>query len=147
MTQPNAVVEVATPGGRPVRIGQRERLSLIAGPCQMESRDHAMEMASAINDAPLDDLDYEDEVFTGARMRAYEVASAGRRERLYRLVARHRSTGDLAAQTVVAVEIDHPERGHQHDGVELPTRRGLERRDRPDREATREEVRDDDSPG
>lgn len=51
MTQPNAVVEVAAPGGRPVRIGQRERLSIIAGPCQMESRQHALETATALKEA------------------------------------------------------------------------------------------------
>ncbi|MCC7266892.1 MAG: 3-deoxy-8-phosphooctulonate synthase [Caulobacteraceae bacterium] len=51
MTQPNAVVEVSTPGGRPVRIGQRERLSIIAGPCQMESRQHALETATALKEA------------------------------------------------------------------------------------------------
>jgi 2-dehydro-3-deoxyphosphooctonate aldolase (KDO 8-P synthase) len=51
VTQPNAVVEVAAPGGRPVRIGQRERLSIIAGPCQMESRQHALETATALKEA------------------------------------------------------------------------------------------------
>ena len=51
MTQPNAVVEVSAPGGRPVRVGQRERLSIIAGPCQMESRQHALETATALKEA------------------------------------------------------------------------------------------------
>lgn len=51
MTQPNAVVEVAAPNGRPVRIGQGERLSIIAGPCQMESRQHALETATALKEA------------------------------------------------------------------------------------------------
>ena len=35
-------------------------------------------MVTAINDAPLDDLDIEDEVFTPERVRAYEHASAAR---------------------------------------------------------------------
>jgi 2-dehydro-3-deoxyphosphooctonate aldolase (KDO 8-P synthase) len=48
MTQPNAVVEVRAPGGAPVRIGNAERLSLIAGPCQMESRNHALETAERL---------------------------------------------------------------------------------------------------
>ena len=38
---PNAVVELRAPGGRTVRIGNRERLAIIAGPCQMQSRSHA----------------------------------------------------------------------------------------------------------
>jgi len=48
--KPNAVIEVATPGGAPVRIGNREPLSIIAGPCQMESRQHALEMAHALKE-------------------------------------------------------------------------------------------------
>ncbi|HYF21944.1 MAG TPA: 3-deoxy-8-phosphooctulonate synthase [Caulobacteraceae bacterium] len=50
MTRPNAVVELATPAGRPVRIGGRERLAFIAGPCQMESRQHALETAHALKE-------------------------------------------------------------------------------------------------
>jgi 2-dehydro-3-deoxyphosphooctonate aldolase (KDO 8-P synthase) len=49
--QPNAVVEVGVAGARPVRIGNGEPLSIIAGPCQMESRQHALEMAHALKEA------------------------------------------------------------------------------------------------
>jgi 2-dehydro-3-deoxyphosphooctonate aldolase (KDO 8-P synthase) len=48
--KPNAVIEVAAPGGPPVRIGNREPLSIIAGPCQMESRQHALETAHALQE-------------------------------------------------------------------------------------------------
>jgi 2-dehydro-3-deoxyphosphooctonate aldolase (KDO 8-P synthase) len=47
---PNAVVEVKTPSGKPVRIGNGERLTVIAGPCQMESRQHALETAHALRE-------------------------------------------------------------------------------------------------
>ena len=47
---PNAVVEVRAPGGEPVRIGNALRLSIIAGPCQMESRAHALETAQALKE-------------------------------------------------------------------------------------------------
>ena len=50
MTQPNAVVELKAGSGRPVRIGNAERLTLIAGPCQMESRQHALETAHALRE-------------------------------------------------------------------------------------------------
>ncbi|MDP3852656.1 3-deoxy-8-phosphooctulonate synthase [Phenylobacterium sp.] len=50
MTQPNAVIEIATPTGATVRIGNRERLSIIAGPCQLESRQHALETATALKE-------------------------------------------------------------------------------------------------
>ena len=50
MTQPNAIVEVTAPGGPPVRIGNALKLSIIAGPCQLESRQHALEMAHALKE-------------------------------------------------------------------------------------------------
>ena len=50
MTQPNAIVEVTPPIGAPVRIGNALRLSVIAGPCQLESREHALEMAHALKE-------------------------------------------------------------------------------------------------
>jgi 2-dehydro-3-deoxyphosphooctonate aldolase (KDO 8-P synthase) len=46
--KPNAVIELAVPGGRVVRIGNGEKLAVIAGPCQMESRAHALETAEAL---------------------------------------------------------------------------------------------------
>jgi 2-dehydro-3-deoxyphosphooctonate aldolase (KDO 8-P synthase) len=52
--QPNAVIEIGTAGAgsgvRVVRIGNRERLAIIAGPCQMESRQHALETAHALKE-------------------------------------------------------------------------------------------------
>jgi 2-dehydro-3-deoxyphosphooctonate aldolase (KDO 8-P synthase) len=48
--QPNAVVEVKVPGGAAVRIGNAEPLSFIAGPCALESRQHALEMAHALKE-------------------------------------------------------------------------------------------------
>ncbi len=50
MTQPNAVVELKAGSGKPVRIGNAERLTIIAGPCQMESRQHALETAHALRE-------------------------------------------------------------------------------------------------
>ncbi len=46
----NAVVELAAPSGRPVRIGNALPLTFIAGPCQMESRAHALETAQALKE-------------------------------------------------------------------------------------------------
>jgi len=47
---PNAVVEIATASGPAVRIGNAERLAVIAGPCKLESRAHALEMAHALKE-------------------------------------------------------------------------------------------------
>ena len=48
MSSLNAVVELSPPSGRTVRMGNRERLTIIAGPCQLESRQHALETASML---------------------------------------------------------------------------------------------------
>src|ERR1700761_7607815 len=49
--QPNAVVIAAAPGAKPVEIGSARKLSIIAGPCQLESRAHAFDMAGALKEA------------------------------------------------------------------------------------------------
>src|SRR5512143_1590430 len=50
MTTPNALIEIKTGAGPVVRIGNAERLSIIAGPCQLESRQHALETAHALKE-------------------------------------------------------------------------------------------------
>jgi GNAT superfamily N-acetyltransferase len=86
--------------------------------------DELAEMASAINDAPTDDLDIEDEVFNAQRMKAYEDACAFRRERAYRVVAKHVPSGQLAGQTVVVVPSERPTHGDQHDTSVVSAHRG-----------------------
>src|ERR1700690_2237898 len=44
-TTPNATVKVG-----PVEIGNAKKLAIIAGPCALESRAHALEMASALKE-------------------------------------------------------------------------------------------------
>ena len=81
-------------------------------------------MTAAINDAPLDDLDIEDEVFTPQRVRDYEDAQIQRGYRLHRVVARHRVTGELAGHTVVVVDGERPHLAEQHDTSVLRAHRG-----------------------
>jgi 2-dehydro-3-deoxyphosphooctonate aldolase (KDO 8-P synthase) len=50
-TQPNAIVKAAPPGMKPVEIGNGKKLCIIAGPCQLESRAHAFDMAGALKEA------------------------------------------------------------------------------------------------
>jgi 2-dehydro-3-deoxyphosphooctonate aldolase (KDO 8-P synthase) len=45
MTQPNSVVKIGA-----VEIGNDRKLTIIAGPCALESRAHALEMASALKE-------------------------------------------------------------------------------------------------
>src|SRR5215469_12280528 len=49
-TPPNAIVEVKVNGAPAVRIGNAEPPAIIAGPCQMESRQHALETAHALKE-------------------------------------------------------------------------------------------------
>lgn len=81
-------------------------------------------LSASINDAPLDDLDIEDEVFPPERIAAYEAAQTGRGMVLHRIVARHRQTGELAGHTVVAVDSLRPSIGHQHDTAVSRAHRG-----------------------
>ena len=48
MPTPNAIINLPRPGGGTLHIGNAERLTVIAGPCQLESRQHALETATAL---------------------------------------------------------------------------------------------------
>ncbi|QWZ09535.1 GNAT family N-acetyltransferase [Nocardioides panacis] len=96
----------------------------ITGRTPPELVDAMVELVSAINDAPTDDLDIEDEVFSPERLAAYEDAALASGNRLYRLVARHRGTGELGGHTVVAVEVQRPEIADQHDTAVAKAHRG-----------------------
>ncbi|MBX7247779.1 MAG: 3-deoxy-8-phosphooctulonate synthase [Caulobacteraceae bacterium] len=50
LTQPNAVIELSTRAGQSIRIGGASRLAFIAGPCQLESRQHALETAHQLKE-------------------------------------------------------------------------------------------------
>jgi RimJ/RimL family protein N-acetyltransferase len=83
-----------------------------------------VELTETINDAPLDDLDYEDEVYSEERVHAYEHAQIESGFRLRRIVARHRPTGDLAGHTVVVVDGERPTLAEQHDTSVVRAHRG-----------------------
>jgi GNAT superfamily N-acetyltransferase len=96
----------------------------IVGRTPAELVEPMVELVSAINDAPTDDLDIEDEVFSPERLAAYEDAALDRGNRLYRLVARHRTNGELGGHTVIAVESERPEIADQHDTAVVRSHRG-----------------------
>lgn len=50
MSKPNAVIDIKDGLTRPVSIGGGQRIVFIAGPCQLESRQHALEMAHALKE-------------------------------------------------------------------------------------------------
>ena len=82
------------------------------------------EMTAAINDAPYDDLDLEYDVYTPERIVSYESAVIDGGNRLYRLLAQHRRSGDLVGHTVVAVDAENPRIAHQHDTSVVRAHRG-----------------------
>ena len=79
---------------------------------------------SAINDAPMGLLDFEDEVFDLNRMREAEQARTLRGERAYRVVARHRATGEVAGHTYLAVRPWAPHEANQYDTAVAGAHRG-----------------------
>jgi RimJ/RimL family protein N-acetyltransferase len=82
------------------------------------------DLTASINDAPTDDLEMEDELYSAERIRAYEHAQAAGGWVLRRLAARHRRSGELAGHTVVAVDGHRPSVGFQHDTAVARRHRG-----------------------
>jgi len=50
VSTPNSIVEIPRSAGPAYRIGNSQKLSFIAGPCAMESREHALETAHALKE-------------------------------------------------------------------------------------------------
>jgi GNAT superfamily N-acetyltransferase len=99
-------------------------LSRLAGPTPDGMLADVATMAAAINDAPIDDLEVEDEVISPERVRAFERGQQERGRRTYRVLARHRQTGELAGHTMASVEADHPGFGLQYDTSVIRAHRG-----------------------
>jgi GNAT superfamily N-acetyltransferase len=83
-----------------------------------------IELQLAMNDAPLDDLDLEDDVWNDERFKGVETASIARGKRVHRLVARRRSDGVFGGFTVVDIESDRPWICHQEDTGVIRGHRG-----------------------
>ncbi|WP_432890966.1 GNAT family N-acetyltransferase [Kribbella sp. CA-245084] len=90
-------------------------LTKLTGPLPEELLEDMVTLTSSINDAPKDDLDMEDDVYSPARLRAYEEAQSKSDHTVYRVIAREKSTGALAGHTVISVERERPHVGEQHD--------------------------------
>lgn len=90
-------------------------LERLEPPVDDDVLEQLVEVTAAINDAPMGDLTFEDEVFDVARLRDIETAREGRGDRIYRLAARHRETGVIGGHTVVVVSPLRPEHAGQGD--------------------------------
>ena len=78
----------------------------------------------AINDAPSSDPDDEPDVWDAQRLADYERAMAGRRQTLYRVMARHRGTGAWAGQSMLAFNEFSPSAAFQEDTAVVRAHRG-----------------------
>ncbi len=96
----------------------------VAGATPPELLDDLAVLSLAINDAPLDDYDIEDEVYSPKRLVAFDTAQIAAGRRIYRLIARERATGVLAGHTVVAVEAESPGFAAQLDTSVVAAHRG-----------------------
>ncbi len=94
------------------------------GPVPDDLLDEVAEMSAAINDAPTDDLDIEDEVFDAKRVRGFEAAQEAAGNKLYHLIARLGTDGPLAGHTVVGRPVEQPEWAWQWDTAVLGAHRG-----------------------
>ncbi|WP_410788313.1 GNAT family N-acetyltransferase [Kribbella sp. C-35] len=99
-------------------------LITLTGSLPEDMLDGMIAVTESINDAPKDDLDMEDDVYSRERLRAYEEAQAKSDRTVYRVVAREKATGALAGHTVIAVERERPHIGEQHDTAVAREHRG-----------------------
>ncbi|HSJ21601.1 MAG TPA: GNAT family N-acetyltransferase, partial [Nocardioidaceae bacterium] len=80
------------------RAGDYELLHLV-GPTPPDLLDGLVGLHEAINDAPLDDPDLEGDRWSADRVQAYDRAMAGRSQTVYRVLARHRASGEWAGMS------------------------------------------------
>lgn len=92
---------------------QLERRSGVSTPDDVLSE--LIEVTASINDAPMGDLTFEPSKFNLQRLKDFETATGGRRQRLYRVIARHRETGVVGGHTMMAASDFQPERAMQLD--------------------------------
>jgi GNAT superfamily N-acetyltransferase len=100
------------------------RLERLMSPVPDEVLAELVEVTAAINDAPAGELTYEDEVFDVDRLREVETARQKRGDLMYRIVARHKQTGEAAGHTVVVYNGLRPTRAGQGDTAVARDHRG-----------------------
>ncbi len=100
------------------------QLERLICPAPDETLDELVRVTAAINDAPMGELLFEDEKFDVQRLKDFETASAGKGDRLYRVFARHRNTGEIVGHTVLGVNPLRPTYGEQEDTAVARKHRG-----------------------
>ena len=103
--------------------GDYELVHLV-GPTPDDMLDDMVTLHAAINDAPMEDPDSEEDYWDTDRVRAYDNAMAGRRQTVYRVLARHRHTGEWAGISMLCVDEFIPTIGFQEDTSVVRAHRG-----------------------
>lgn len=99
-------------------------LVAVDGPIPEEQMAELQSMMEAINDAPLDDVDLAPAPFPPERLARNNHAMSARGQHAYRLMARHRRTGEWAGQTLLYVDATRPGVANQEDTTVVPAHRG-----------------------
>lgn len=94
------------------------------GPTPEELVEDMVSLHAAINDAPMDDPEAEEDHWDADRVRAYDQAMAARRQSVYRVMARHRKTGEWAGQSMLCVDEFLPTIAFQEDTSVVRAHRG-----------------------
>jgi GNAT superfamily N-acetyltransferase len=100
------------------------RLERLLPPVPEQTLQEMIEVTAAINDAPMGELTYEDEVFDLQRLRDIESAREGRGDQSYRVIARHRETGEIGGHTNVMISPHRRTVGFQGDTAVARAHRG-----------------------
>lgn len=96
----------------------------LVGPTPTDMLDDLVVLHAAINDAPLDDPEMEGDTWTVDRVVAYDRAMAGRSQTVYRVLARHRDTGEWAGMSMLCVDEFSPSTAFQEDTSVVRAHRG-----------------------
>lgn len=94
------------------------------GPTPEHLVDDMVTLHAAINDAPLEDPEAEDDHWDADRVRAYDRAMAARRQTVHRVLARHRPTGEWAGLSILCVDEFSPSVAFQEDTSVVRAHRG-----------------------
>jgi GNAT superfamily N-acetyltransferase len=103
--------------------GDYELVHLV-GPTPDGMIDDMVTLHAAINDAPPGDPDDEEDHWDADRVRAYDNAMAGRRQTVYRVMARHRDSREWAGLSMLCVDEFLPTIGFQEDTSVVRAHRG-----------------------
>ena len=107
-----------------LKAAQDYELVALVGPTPDDMLEPMVDVLSAINDAPRDDFQMDDDEFSVERLQAFDRAMQERQITAYRLVARRRSDQELAGHTLICSDRLNPAWADQEDTSVVRAHRG-----------------------